>query len=401
VDLPYAAAVMSVAQGPSGNNDAYLHHLDAYLKVASSSSSSNRARSVCASSLATTLDDTVQLARMVKAFQENNQIYFLFGCGSNQHNQLLLDQNSRKLSSSSSSSSKDDRTTTKRNYAQLLHGQEDAHEMMEMVLCTDKHQHNCNQDDVRAKQVFAGGGHCALLTQGGSLFLFGWNECSQCGSSLAMSVEKEEEHDESMPLPTTLALHGVPGGIETCALGFNHTVVVERGTGRVYAFGNNRRGQVDGKPNDACCTQIETPTTPVFLKDEFVIDVACGLFHSAAITRDGKVFVWGGKVARASRWSPPDNGDARFIRVACGRKHTVVLDNMGRVWTIGLDNKYGQLGRQEATSTNTTAYSKDNEQQQPLLVHGPWEDANVLVSKISCGWSHTVVLAKQGKNNGA
>jgi glutathione-specific gamma-glutamylcyclotransferase len=400
VDLPYAAAVMSVAQGPSGNNDVYLHQLDAFLKDASSSSNGNSAHSSSVPSLLETLDDTVRLAKMVEQFQEKTQLYFLFGCGSNQHNQLLLDVqcgngNRNNIIYNNNS------PTTIRNYAQLLHGQDDAHEIMEIVLCTDKQQSqqpHYNQDDARAKQVFAGGGHSALLTQGGSLYLFGWNDSGQCGSVPALPVEKEEEeNDESCPLPATRALLGLPGGIEACALGFNHTVVVERGTGRVYAFGNNQQGQVDGNRSNSFCKQIETPITPAFLVEDFVIDVACGLFHSAAVTRDGEVVVWGGgKAAHVSRWTPPDSTDVRFIRVACGRMYTVLLDNMGRVWTIGLDNKYGQLGRQQTTApTNTEAHSKDHDIQQPLLVRGPWEDDNVFVSEISCGWSHTVVLAKK------
>jgi alpha-tubulin suppressor-like RCC1 family protein len=374
VDLPYSAAVMSVAEGPSGNNDVYLHQLDTFLKGASNNTQSS------AFSLEK-IDDTVQLARMVKTFQEKNQLYFLFGCGSNQHNQLLLD-----LQSGNGNNNNNNVSTTIRNYAQLLHDQEDAHEMMEIVLCTDKQQHD-KQEDARAKQVFAGGGHCALLTHSGSLYLFGWNESGQCGSVLLSA-----ENDESLPLPTTRPLQGVPGGIETCALGFNHTIVVERGTGRVYAFGNNRQGQIDGNPKRSY-KQLEEPTTPAFLADDFVVDVACGLFHSAAITRDGDVVVWGSNAAHSSRWTPPDNKDARFIRVAGGRKYTVRLDIMGRVWTIGSDSKYGQLGRQDGTTT--AKYSNDLDEQQPQLVHGPWENDNALVSEISCGWSHTVILAKR------
>jgi glutathione-specific gamma-glutamylcyclotransferase len=380
VDLPYAAAVMSVAAGPSGHNHVYLHQLDAFLTAAKSIS--NMQNTSTASPLEK-FDDTVRLARMVERFQEKNQLYFLFGCGSNQHNQLLLD-----LPHGNHINNDIGRTATIRNYAQLLHGQEDAHEVMEIILCTDKQQH-VNQDDARAKRIFAGGGHGALLTQGGCLFLFGWNDSGQCGCVQADRLDDGNDDDgESSPLPTTRALQGVPGGIETCALGFNHTIVVERGTGRVYAFGNNRHGQVDGSPTSSC-KQFETPTTPVFLEGDFVIDVACGLFHSAAVTRDGQVVVWGGNAVNASRWPPPDNGNARFIRVSCGRKYTVLLDNMGRVWTIGNDNKYGQLGRQ------TAAHAKDTGKQQPQLVHGPWENDKVLVSELSCGWSHTVVLAKR------
>ena len=41
------------------------------------------------------------------------------------------------------------------------------------------------------------------------------------------------------------------------------------------------------------------------------------------------------------RWHPVDG--SKMVRVACGRRHTVALDENGWVWTLG-DKKYSQLG---------------------------------------------------------
>jgi len=107
------------------------------------------------------------------------------------------------------------------------------------------------------------------------------------------------------------------------------------------------------------------------------VDVAAGLFHSAAITKGGELITWGcgrfGQCLRPAkdggaqsstvgRWHPSDG--SKLIQVACGRRHTVVLDEHGRIWTLG-ENKYGQLGRK------TVDYSASNTNIEPQLVEGP------------------------------
>ena len=94
---------MSVAKGPSGKNDFYLNSLDQFLTDTHTIAAEN--------------DDTQELARLAKQYQENNHLYFLFGSGSNQHNQLLLN--------------------SANNAARLVEG-EDAHKITEIALAVSK-----------------------------------------------------------------------------------------------------------------------------------------------------------------------------------------------------------------------------------------------------------------------
>ena len=116
-------------------------------------------------------EDTFRLTRLVDHFaQAQYQFFFLYGCGSNQHNQLLLNSQS--------------------DY--LLHGEE-AHELTEIFLASAA-SNNANDDDknnnsttttttttspLLPSAIFAGGGHSALLTTTGKLYLIGWNEAGQ------------------------------------------------------------------------------------------------------------------------------------------------------------------------------------------------------------------------------
>jgi len=333
---------MAVACGPSGPNEVYLHQLDDFLESASDPDSLKK------------FDDTFRLADMTKAFQAKHHLHFLFGSGSNQHNQLLLHSED--------------------NAANLVNG-EDAHEMNEIILCTEKK----DRFDP-AVEVFAGGGHSGLLTKSGCLYLWGWSDSGQLGTSCI--------HESAVPLPVVAELRGIQ--VQSCALGFNHTLVIEKGTGRLFAFGENSRGQV-GVPSNA---KVEKPVTPDFLKDENLVDVAGGLFHSAAITKSGELVTFGcgrfGQSVSASsnadssfgRFKPDDG--SRLVRVACGRRHTVTLDDQGRIWTFG-DNKYGQLGR-------TTCEGQRNP--TPALIQGAWMKKESKCIAVECGWSHSIATVE-------
>jgi len=101
LDLPLAAAIISVAIGPSGPNDLYLLHLHSFL--AQHNVASHQTPSLASTEVATELaspsslegdhsgdTDTGELATMVKLLQSEYRPYFLFGAGSNEHGQLLL-----------------------------------------------------------------------------------------------------------------------------------------------------------------------------------------------------------------------------------------------------------------------------------------------------------------------
>jgi alpha-tubulin suppressor-like RCC1 family protein len=124
--------------------------------------------------------------------------------------------------------------------------------------------------------------------------------------------------------------------------------------------------------------------------------VAAGLFHSAAITTAGELITFGcGRFGQCisncnetsdvvtGRWRPEDG--SRLVRVACGRRHTVALDDLGRVWTFG-ENKYGQLGR---------SIDHGKFDGMPHLVEGALGKNGSACFDIDCGWSHTVACVRR------
>ena len=362
-DIPFAAAVMAAATGPSGPNFVYLDRLDQFLEHTATSPT-----------ILEQFDDTFRLAALATELRRTHKnLHFLFGCGSNQHNQLLLRSSS----------------TDNSNVAGLVNDGEDAHEMKEIVLCTasrttqqpeggrrtnDKDDNACSAttnasatnstttlDGDPVVDLFAGGGHSAALTGRGRLYLWGWNESGQLGTS-ATTRTIAESSSSSSSLLEIAELGAIR--VRTAALGFSHTLVIEQETGRLFAFGDNSRGQVNGNAVGGAPSAkiaIASPVTPDGLETEQFVQVAAGLYHSAAVTENGELITFGcdrfGQSLSSSKtknagsafekWTPEDG--SKVIRVACGRRHTVVLDDKGRVWSFG-DNKYGQLGRPVAAA---------------------------------------------------
>lgn len=93
-----------------------------------------------------------------------------------------------------------------------------------------------------------------------------------------------------------------------------------------------------------------------------ILKLSAGLHHSATITACGKLFCWGNnkhgqcanplnsseKIAN-KYWTHPDN--LSFIDIACGARHTVAMDEEGKLWSWG-DNQFGALGRRLPASTS-------------------------------------------------
>ena len=71
--------------------------------------------------------------------------------------------------------------------------------------------------------------------------------------------------------------------------------------------------------------------------------------HSAALTEDGRLFVWG-MVFRNDQplLMPQELKSNKAIRqIAVGDKVSAIIDEDYHVYTWGLDNSLGQLGRRD------------------------------------------------------
>lgn len=132
------------------------------------------------------------------------------------------------------------------------------------------------------RSVTASAGLTLALTESGKVIGFGLNRWGQCGSS----DPKQPMH---LYIPTVVDTIPLCRKVEA---GLQHAVAL-CSDGRVIGWGKANKGQLGIGKHEL------THSVPVFIalkhgaKELRAVDIAAGFAHSAAITEDGALYVWG------------------------------------------------------------------------------------------------------------
>ena len=180
--------------------------------------------------------------------------------------------------------------------------------------------------------------------------------------------------EQDQPYPTVVsALQGQE--VEQVACGKYHSLAVTR-TGHVWVWGDNTNGQLGWQDpsgllsycdDDDPITYIYQPEPTLFsaLQGQEVVQVACGMYYSLAVTRTGHVWAWGdaycGCLGLEDFEGLPHLGDhpeypyqpkptlvsalqgQPIVQVACGELHSLAVGRGGHVWAWGCAS-LGRLG---------------------------------------------------------
>lgn len=216
--------------------------------------------------------------------------------------------------------------------------------------------------------------HTAIVTGNNKLYMFGSNNWGQLGLGSKSTVSK----------PTCVkALK--PEKVKLAACGRNHTLVSTE-EGKVYAAGGNNEGQLGlGDTKDRSTFHpIDFFTSQHQLKQ-----LSAGSNTSAALTEDGKLFMWG------------DNSEGQIglenvpnvclphqvtvgkpvVWISCGYYHSAFVTIEGELYTFG-ETECGKLGLPQQLLMNHTV---------PQMVPGIPDK----VIQVACGGGHTVVLTEK------
>eukprot|EP00802_Teleaulax_amphioxeia_P010570 Tamp_10598.p1 GENE.Tamp_10598~~Tamp_10598.p1 ORF type:complete len:395 (+),score=-2.64 Tamp_10598:603-1787(+) len=201
----------------------------------------------------------------------------------------------------------------------------------------------------------------------------------------------EESLIDTVYEPMEVSL-GEGTGCEMMACGFGHAAAVTK-SGTLFTWGWGTDGCL-GQGDKESRYQPTLVLGPWAGEEENAIRMAsCGRYHSAAVTRSGKVFAWGngddgqlGLGKKQSKLSPTQVMGAlakvHVAMVACGFHHTAALTDQGRVWTWGLGEE-GQLGHGDRSC-----------KLEPTLVEGPLQTVTILMT--ACGNGHTTAVTASG-----
>ncbi|KAJ1263895.1 hypothetical protein BS78_09G221200 [Paspalum vaginatum] len=175
--------------------------------------------------------------------------------------------------------------------------------------------------------------------------------------------------------------------VQQIACGSRHIALTTR-QGEVFSWGEELGGRL-GHGTDA---DISRPKLVEALAVSNVEYIACGEFHTCAVTASGDLYTWGdgyynagllGHGARASHWLPkqvsgPLEG-VQALSVACGSWHTALTTSSGKVFTFG-DGTFGALGHGNRESFT---YPKEVETLSGLRT-----------MKVACGLWHSAAIVE-------
>ncbi|XP_063584593.1 secretion-regulating guanine nucleotide exchange factor isoform X3 [Pongo abelii] len=234
------------------------------------------------------------------------------------------------------------------------------------------------------RRITGGGGHSAVVTDGGDLFVCGLNKDGQLGLG----------HTEEIPYFTPCkSLFGCP--IQQVACGWDFTIMLTE-NGQVLSCGSNSFGQLGVPHGPRRCVVPQA----IELHKEKVVCIAAGLRHALAATASGIVFQWGTGLASCGRRLCPGQTlplfftakepsrvtgleNSKAMCVLAGSDHSASLTDAGEVYVWG-SNKHGQLAAEAAflpVPQKIEAHCFQNEK----------------VTAIWSGWTHLVAQTETGK----
>ncbi|XP_015273586.1 PREDICTED: X-linked retinitis pigmentosa GTPase regulator [Gekko japonicus] len=221
--------------------------------------------------------------------------------------------------------------------------------------------------------ISCGDEHTSVITGNGKLYMFGSNNWGQLGLGTKNNINK----------PTCVKVLK-PEKVKLAACGRNHTLICTE-QGKVYAVGGNSEGQLGIGD-----TEERSTFHPIsfFTNQHKIRQLAAGSYTSAALTEDGRLFMWGDNsegqigLANVANVCVPHQVDVGkpISWISCGYYHSALITRDGELYTFG-EPENGKLGLSHEQLKNNRV---------PQLVSG----ISGRVNKVACGGGHTVALAE-------
>ncbi|GJQ10768.1 hypothetical protein GpartN1_g2559.t1 [Galdieria partita] len=253
-----------------------------------------------------------------------------------------------------------------------------------------------NLQDKRFVKVAAGAFHWLALTDAGQVYSCGLGRHGQTGLGNCDDVYE----------PCLIeALWGQP--VVNIAAGENHSVVITS-TGFAFAFGSNKYGQlgISRQRLPESETRAELPLR-IYMSQEMASEkflaAACGTRHTLFLTSNGKVLACGcGQDGVLGVGTDKDEVcpvvvsslvDYTIVQVAAGARHSAALSNQGELFVWG-SNEQGQLGFVEPLGILSIPTRMDNNEMMKECCEKEHaaESSVYFFLRIEAGAYHTVGL---------
>nr|DBA28769.1 TPA: hypothetical protein GDO54_009072 [Pyxicephalus adspersus] len=244
----------------------------------------------------------------------------------------------------------------------------------EKIPCT---VNDCLDGDSGVQKVVCGEMHTLFLLQDGTVLSCGQNFCGQLG--------------RKSPVSSLEPIHALEAQtITNISCGLNHSVAI-CSEGNIFTWGNGLHGEIgSGQLSQKC----PIPRRITGLSDIKIIQVACGHYHTVALSEDSSIYSWGkndvgqlGLGIQASNHASPQLVKSLrgvpLVQITAGGSQSFALSMTGMVFGWGKNN-VGQLGFRIGPLKGI------------FKPHAVSSLRNLNVAYISCGDEHTAVLSKDG-----
>ncbi|XP_070043931.1 ultraviolet-B receptor UVR8 isoform X1 [Nicotiana tomentosiformis] len=184
-------------------------------------------------------------------------------------------------------------------------------------------------------QASAGWNHSGFVSDTGHVFTCGDGSFGQLGHG-----------DYVSRCSPVQVLYFKTKHVEQITCGMRHSLVLLKGDTEdlIYGFGSGKRGQLG--ISDDKQKSVSTPQVTLGFENVKIRIIAANGDHSAAISVNGHLYVWGRAFCGASDVYRPRHvtADLSFIQVALGWNHALVLTDLRHTTLIG-DGEVYMLGR--------------------------------------------------------
>lgn len=191
--------------------------------------------------------------------------------------------------------------------------------------------------------------HSGAVTSEGRLFLWGYNTNGQLGNGV--------QTDSLVPVDVTDYLNlNENETVTAISLGLDNTAVLTS-ENRLFVWGGNLYGQIGDGTTVAKIQPIETTAHFNLEEDETIVKVLLEEAHGAVLTSNNRLFMWGlnanyrlGDGTTENQLSPIEitvslNSETNEVieNVSLGRNHSALITSNNRVFLWGGNSK-GQIG---------------------------------------------------------
>jgi len=211
--------------------------------------------------------------------------------------------------------------------------------------------------------------HCVAIAKDGTLWAWGYNQFYQVGNNSNVNV--------SEPLQLSAAT-----GWKDVAAGTQHSLALDA-QGKLWGWGTNYNGEL----GDGQASGISVPTpTRIHSADSIWKSISASGSHSAGITADGRLWIWGyntyyGSYGAINYVPLAVNADTDWAAVSVGYNQVIAIKRDSTLWGFGRNGE-GQAG------DSTTL---DNIYLPPVRI-----DSNHRWVAIAAGNDHCLALQKDG-----